>query len=150
MSKIMGQRIREKRQAAGLSREELGSLLGVSRQTVYNWENGDVKNIDRDYIGKMATMFHCDPEWLMHMEDSPKVTATYEAPGKEPVTVTVNKLPIMGPSSLRAQLYNAAADVSQENLPTAIKILQSLAAPKEDPPVIVLQELVPSKLNPDS
>lgn len=126
MSKIMGQRIRDKREAEGISREDLAEWLGVSRQTVYKWEKGLVKNIDRDYINRMATRWHCDPDWLMHMDGIKSVTATYEAEGREPVTVTVNKEPIMGPASLRAQLYRVALDVKPENLKDAIAILKSL------------------------
>lgn len=125
MSKIMGQRIREKREAAGLSVEELADKIGVSRQTVYKWEKGIVKNIDRDYIGKMAALFRCDPEWLMHMENS-KVTVTYSADGREPVSAIVSKEPIIGPTSKRAQLYKVALEVKPENLQTAIDILKSL------------------------
>lgn len=126
MSKIMGQRIHDKREEFGLSREELAEKLGVTRQTIYSWENGKVKNIDRDYINRMAAMWHCDPKWLMHMEDVSQVTATYKAEGREPVTVIVNKDPIMGPASLRAQLYKVAVDVKPENLSAAIEILKSL------------------------
>lgn len=127
MSKIMGQRIHDKREENHMSVEELADKLNVTRQSVYRWEQGKVKNIDRDYIFKMATLFHVEPEWLMHLEDSPKVTATYNAPGKESVTVTVNKEPIMGAASLRAQLYKAALDVKPENLKVAIELLQSLS-----------------------
>ena len=127
MSKIMGQRIREKREEIHMSVEELADKLGVTRQSVYRWQNGAVKNIDRDLITKMAAMFHVTPEWLMHLEDSPKVTATYVAPGKEPITVTVNKEPIMGAASLRAQLYKAAVDVKPENLQIALELLKSLS-----------------------
>lgn len=125
MSKIMGQRIHEKREASGLSVEELAEKIGVSRQTVYKREKGIVKNIDRDYIGKMAALFRCDPEWLMHMENS-KVTVTYSANGREPVSAIVSKEPIIGPESKRAQLYKVALEVKPENLQTAIEILKSL------------------------
>lgn len=127
MSKIMGQRIHDMREKNHLSVEELADRIGVARQTIYKWEKGKVKNIDRDCIAKMAGIFHCEPDWLMHMEDAPKVTATYSAPGKEPVTVTVNKEPIMGAASLRAKLYQAALDVKPENLTVAIELLKSLS-----------------------
>ena len=127
MSKIMGQRIHDKREEYGLSREELADWLGVSRQTVYKWEKGMVKNIDRDYINRMATRWHCDPDWLMHMDGINSVTATYQAEGREPVTVLINNDPIMEPANLRAQLYRAAVDVKEENLKTAIELLKSLS-----------------------
>jgi len=125
MSKVMGQRIHEKREAAGLSVEELAEKIGVSRQTVYKWEKGIVKNIDRDYIGKMAALFKCEPEWLMHMENS-QVTITYSAEGREPVEAIVTKEPIIGASNKRALLYKVALEVKPENLQTAIDILKSL------------------------
>jgi transcriptional regulator with XRE-family HTH domain len=126
MSIVMGQRIHAKREEYGLSREDLAERLGVSRQTIYQWEAGKVKNIDRDYISRMAKMWNCDPDWLMHMEGKEKVTATYEAPGREPVQVVINNEPILGPASLRAQLYKVAVNVKPENLEAAIEILKSL------------------------
>lgn len=126
MSIVMGQRIHDKREENGLTREELAEMLGVSRQTIYKWEEGKVKNIDRDYISRMAKMWNCDPDWLMHMEGNEKVIATYKAPGREPVQVVINNEPIMGPASLRAQLYKVAVNVKPENLEAAIEILKSL------------------------
>ena len=125
--RIMGQRIKQKREERNMSRESLAFELNVSRQTVYKWENGEVKNIYRDYIAKMAQIFHCEPDWLMNFDDSKEVTATYEAEGKEPITVKVNRDPIMGPSSLRAKLYQSAMKVKPENLQTAIDLLDTLS-----------------------
>ena len=127
MSKIMGQRIHDKREEHHWSVEELADKIGVARQTVYKWEQGKVKNIDRDFIGKMAALFHCDPNWLMHMEDTPDVTVTYSAPDREPVIARVNQEPIIGAASLRAKLYQAAINVRPENLETAIELLKSLS-----------------------
>ena len=126
MSKIMGQRIHDKREEYRMTQEEVAERLGVTKQTVSKWEAGKVKNIDRDYIGQMAKWWGCDPDWLMHLDGIKKVTATYEAKGREPVTVTVNNGPIIGPASLRAQLYKVAIDVKPENLEAAIEILKSL------------------------
>lgn len=127
MSDVMGQRIRERREALGLSVEELADKLGVARQTVYKWEKGQVKNIDRDYIGRMASLFHVEPDWLMHMENAPEVSIVYSVPGREPVEAVVKKSePIIGPSSKRAELYRVALDIKPENLDIAIDILKSL------------------------
>ena len=127
MSDVMGQRIRERREALGLSVEELADKLGVARQTVYKWEKGQVKNIDREYIGRMASLFHVEPDWLMHMENAPEVSIVYSVPGREPVEAVVKKSePIIGPSSKRAELYRVALDIKPENLDIAIDILKSL------------------------
>ena len=110
-----------------MSMEELGAKLGVSRQTICKWENGKVNNIDRDYIAKMAAIFHVSPSWLMGFEPSDSVTVTYTAPGREPVHAIANQTPIIGVASLRAELYNAAIQVKPENLQTAINLLKSLS-----------------------
>ena len=123
----MGERIHYMRKKNGLTLDELSQKIKVSKQTISKWEQGKVKNIDRDYISKMAALFHCDAEWLMHMEDSPDVTVTYSAPDREPVIARVNHEPIIGAASLRAKLYQAAINVRPENLETAIELLKSLS-----------------------
>ena len=129
MSKIMGQRIHNKRIEMGLTMEELGKAVGVSRQCICNWEKGAVENISRDHIKTMADLFHCEKSWLMNMEDAPEVTLTYEAPDKEPVKVKVTGDPIIGQMAAgkKALLYQAALNVRPENIDIAIKLLESLA-----------------------
>lgn len=124
--KNMGQRIRQKRLEMGLTQEELGQKLGIKKSAVSKIEKGEVKAIDRDYIAKMVQLFHCDANWLMDLDDSKKVELVYSANGKEPITAIVNQEPILGPASLRAQLYKVAIDVKPENLEAAIEILKSL------------------------
>ena len=129
MSKIMGQRIHNKRVEMHLTMEELGQKVGVSRQTICNWEKGQVENISREHIKTMAELFHCEKSWLMNMEDAAEVTLTYEAPDKEPIRVKVAGDPILGQrdASLRAELYDAALNVRPENYEIAIKLLKSLS-----------------------
>lgn len=124
--KKMGQRIRQKRIELGLTQEELGQKLGIKKSAISKIENGEIKAIDRDYIAKMVQLFHCDANWLMDLDDSKKVELVYSADGKEPITAIVNQEPILGPTSLRAQLYKVAIDVKPENLEAAIEILKSL------------------------
>jgi len=121
MIKNMGQRIREKREEEGLSREDLAVWLGVSRQTIYKWENGKVKNIDRDFINRMAARWQCEPDWLMAFE---------KPDDREPVSLAVDWQPPgsdSGSAKLRAQLYKVAIEVKPENLAAAIEILKSLS-----------------------
>lgn len=125
--KNMGKRIREKRIELGLTQEELGEKLGIKKSMISKIENGEIKAIDRDYLAKMVNLFKCDANWLMDLNESPEVTLTYEAPGKETIKAIVNQEPIIGPASLRAQLYKAAVNVKPENLETAIEILNSLS-----------------------
>ena len=128
--KRMGQRIKEKREAMNMTQEELGEKLGVLRQTICKWENGDVQNIKRSSIAKMAEIFHCDPVWLMAYEGAPEVKVTYSAPNEEDITLTVDHQPIIGKSAemaKRSELYQAALEVRPENYDIAIKLLKSLS-----------------------
>ena len=125
----MGQRIKDKREEAGLSQEELGQKLGVQRQAIYKWEKGEVTNIKRSYIAQMAQIFECDPVWLMGFENAPNVSLTYHAPGEESVMTTVDQEPIIGQSaqiSKRARLLTYAAALSDSDLDAAIAVLKSL------------------------
>ena len=63
----LGERIREERKRIGLSQEQLAEHIGVSRQTVYKWENEqampDLKNLQ-----KLAEAFHQKVEQLLQEE----------------------------------------------------------------------------------
>ena len=123
--KMLGKRIHDKREECKLTQAQLAKKLGVSRQTICKWEAGGVKHFDRAYIPKMSEIFHCSPEWLMNV-DNAEVFVTYEAEGREPVRLRVSGDPIIGETSLRVKLYNAAMNVKPENLETAIKLLESM------------------------
>lgn len=125
--KTMGMRIRSKRTELGLTMEELGDMLGVQRQAINKWEKGEVQNIKRSYITKMAELFEVSPSWLMGFEDTKDVTLTYSAPGRETVTTHADARPIIGPASKRAELYQAALNVKEENIDVAINLLKSLS-----------------------
>lgn len=81
----MGSRIRQKRLEMGLSGEELGKRLGVQRAAVNKWESGEVENIKRNTIAKMADIFGCSPAWLMGWEDAEqnKVDYTFTINGND-------------------------------------------------------------------
>ena len=127
--KTMGLRIRQKRRELDLTLEELGSRLGVQKSAVSKWEKGEVINIKREYIDKMASIFDVSPQWLMGYDKAQDVTLTYEAPGHETITTTVEGQPIIGAEATakRALLYQAALGVRPENLDVAIKLLKSLS-----------------------
>jgi len=61
----MGQRINQKRLEKGLTMEELGKMVGVGASAVNKWEKGNVENLKRSTIQKLADIFNCSPVWLM-------------------------------------------------------------------------------------
>ena len=49
--------------------EELGALLGVSRQTVFRYESGAIENVPREKLRKMASLFEISEATLLGFED---------------------------------------------------------------------------------
>ena len=61
----VGQRIREYRQKAGKSQVELANAIGVSKQTLYKYENDIITNIPSDKIELTAKVLDVSPAILM-------------------------------------------------------------------------------------
>ncbi len=64
----LGQRLKEARLKAGLKQEELAAQLGVSRQTISNWEN-DRYSPDIDSALKLKTLYNTSLDTLLSGED---------------------------------------------------------------------------------
>ena len=60
----LNERIAAARRAAGMSQEQLGEALGVSRQAVSKWESGQTKP-DLDTVSKMCEIFHLSADYLL-------------------------------------------------------------------------------------
>ena len=60
----LNERIAAARRAAGMSQEQLGEALGVSRQAVSKWESGQTKP-DLEAVGKMCELFRLSADYLL-------------------------------------------------------------------------------------
>lgn len=65
----IGERIKQKRKALGLTLEEVGKAVGVSKSTVRKWETGYIANMRRDKIPKLASVLQTTPAELMGWEE---------------------------------------------------------------------------------
>nr|DAD85668.1 MAG TPA: helix-turn-helix domain protein [Siphoviridae sp. ctP6113] len=63
-----GSRIKAAREAAGLTQEELGTLCGTTKQTIFKYENNIVTNIPTDRMEKIAEVLNVTPAYLMGWE----------------------------------------------------------------------------------
>jgi len=66
---IMGKRIKECREQAGLTQEELGNKLGLQRAAINKYEKGHVENMKRATVKRMADIFDVSPSWLMGFDE---------------------------------------------------------------------------------
>lgn len=57
--------IKPRRLELGLTLEEIGNYVGVSKATVLRWENGNISNLRRDKIIKLAEILKINPMSLV-------------------------------------------------------------------------------------
>lgn len=57
-------KIKQLREELGLTLEEVGNIVGVGKSTVRKWETGDIANMRRDKIAKLAVALHTTPAYL--------------------------------------------------------------------------------------
>lgn len=60
-----GERLREARQARFLTQEQLGDHLGVSKQSIQNFEHGMKAPFSLQFIHAVADLLEVEPSWLM-------------------------------------------------------------------------------------
>lgn len=97
-----GQRIKTARKKEGLTQKELGEKLGITYQTVAQWEN-DLRNPKRETLQRIAAALGVSAQdltddWgVVDKEDSEKVSIYEEGPDpKERIATALDKLNITG------------------------------------------------------
>lgn len=64
----LGDRVKELREKAGLTQEELAEKMGVQRNTVWRWENKKA-NLRADNIQRLSTVLNIDASEIMTPEE---------------------------------------------------------------------------------
>lgn len=70
----MGRRLRQCRNALGLSITDAAQALGVCRQTIYRWEWGRVGAGGTPALAKLcelSDLYSCSLEWIMRGKGAP-------------------------------------------------------------------------------
>lgn len=65
----INEKIRYLRKQKRLTLEQVGEAVGVGKSTVRKWETGDIANMRRDKIAKIAEVLGVTPSYLMGWED---------------------------------------------------------------------------------
>lgn len=68
--------IKKRRLELGMTLEEVGNLVGVGKSTVRKWETGDIANMKRDKIVKLADALKVSPSFIMGFEDEKETHST--------------------------------------------------------------------------
>lgn len=112
----MGDKIKYYREEKGWSQEELGAKLPhpVQKAAVMKWEKGNVENIKRSNILKMAELFEISPCELMFSENTPVQQKPESAPLLTPEqTELVQLLSTLNADGKKAVLSYATYIASQ-------------------------------------
>lgn len=65
-----GQRIKSRRNELNISQTELAKRIGVSKQTLYKYENDIITNVPSDNIEKLSAALSVSPAWIMGFPES--------------------------------------------------------------------------------
>ena len=76
----VGELIKTKRQALGITQKQIAEYVGVSEGTVSRWESGNIGNMRRDRIAKLAEILHVSPTAIMGVDDesAPEEDSAYK------------------------------------------------------------------------
>ena len=66
----LGEYIKQLRLAKGLTLEQVGDSVGVGKSTVRKWETGDIRNMKRDKIVKLAKVLGISPDAMLSFGES--------------------------------------------------------------------------------
>ncbi len=61
----IGERIKQRREALGLSADQVADKIGKNRATVYRYESNDIKNFPIEILIPLAEVLHTTPAFLM-------------------------------------------------------------------------------------
>lgn len=61
----LSEKIHYLRTKNNMTLEEVGNLVGVGKSTVRKWETGQIKNMRRDKIAKLAVALKTTPDYLL-------------------------------------------------------------------------------------
>lgn len=64
--------LKNRRLEIGATMEDIGKIVGVSKATVQRWESGEIANVRRDKIVKLAQALKTTPAYLMGWESEEK------------------------------------------------------------------------------
>lgn len=71
--KELGIFIKERRKALGLSLEDIGSSLGLSRSTIQRWETGNISKIKRSHLEMLSKVLSIPIDVLLGYSSNTKI-----------------------------------------------------------------------------
>ena len=124
MNETIGIRLKELRLQKEYTQEYVGNIIGVSKQTLYKYENGIVTNIPSDKIEALAKVYGVTPEYIMGWNTptspEPEAPSYYHDPETAEVAERLRTQPGM------RMLFDASKDATPKDLEIAANLLKQL------------------------
>lgn len=105
-----GSRIKEAREKIGMSQTDMADRIGVSKQTLYKYENDIITNIPSDKIEEISALTGVSPAYIMGWE-------TNQLPS-EVIKLQTKNLPILGSVACGKPIF-APSDGIQIKVPSS-------------------------------
>lgn len=112
--------IKKLRIKLGLTQTEVANRIGVSKQTLYKYENGIITNIPSDKVELLANVLETDPKTLMGWGDEESKTLDQYYLNEETREIAQE---VFENKDLRI-LFDAARDARPEDLKMAADLLK--------------------------
>lgn len=77
---ITGDRMKERRKQLDINADTLAEYLGVSRTTVFRYENGDIDKVPAKLLTGIAKFLKTSEKYLMGWEDNPEASSSNTSP----------------------------------------------------------------------
>lgn len=88
-------KIKALRLALGATMDDIARAVGVSKPTVQRWESGEIENIRRDKIWRLAQALHTTPAYLMGWDDTAE-QERIDLPSNVVPLRPMKKIPLVG------------------------------------------------------
>lgn len=106
---MIGDKIKELRQALGISAEQVATFLGVAPATVYRYESGDISKMPAKFLKPLAEYLQTTPAYLMGWTNVPEQTISEElTPDEHFVVDSYRSLSSRGKEYVKEQIAIAS------------------------------------------
>lgn len=129
----VGERIRAAREEKKMTQEELGTICGTTKQSIFKYETGVITNIPRDKMEKIASALGVTPTYLMGWDTKPlTVNQVLSRPTTSPSESEKNKPAESELDELDKELLRLAAQLTPEQKRRQVETLRDIVGKKDN------------------
>ena len=122
----LGLAIAMRRESLGMTQEELAKAVGVSKASVSRWESGDISNMRRDRIYRLAKALNVSPIDLLY-DDINEFTDYSEAVAKDLKS-------LLGDNPVKEEIAQKLDMLTEPQLDRLLAFLQGMLPEDESDP----------------